>query len=301
MLKIAVLIKQTFDTEEKIAVKDGAIAEEDAKLVINPYDEYALEEALRLKEAHGGEVTVITYGAERTEEALRTALALGADEAYRIEQDGLLEDSAVISAALALLVRKLEPDLVLAGLFAVDTGAGSVALQMAERLGIPHASAAVKIEIVPADDARLQEKPLHPLPDAAEGGSGAPAAVLSERYALVDRDAEGDVEKVTIPLPALITAQQGLNEPRYPSLPGIMKAKRKPLNRVGVAEIFDEPGLRSAAPRTERTGLFPPAPRAAGRLLTGTPGEQAAALAGLLEQAGVVGSKGGGGDAHETG
>ncbi|MFD1955008.1 electron transfer flavoprotein subunit beta/FixA family protein [Paenibacillus thailandensis] len=288
MLKIVVLLKQTFDTEEKIVVRDGAIADDDVKFVINPYDEYALEEALLLREAHGGEIAVITYGEDRSEEALRTALALGADEAYRIEQDGLLEDNAVIAAALAQVIRPMKPDLVLAGLFAVDSGAGSVALQVAERLGIAHASAAVKVDIVPAGDPRLQELPHQAV--AAEA-DGAPSALTAHagRYALVERDAEGDVESVAVPLPALITAQQGLNEPRYPSLPGIMKAKRKPLNRIRVDDIFDAAAGFPQA-RTERTALFPPPPRSAGRRLTGSPGEQAAALAGLLRQDGVIGA-----------
>ncbi|QAY68495.1 electron transfer flavoprotein subunit beta/FixA family protein [Paenibacillus protaetiae] len=286
-MKTAVLLKQTFDTEEKIVFSNGTIAEENAKFVINPYDEYALEEALRLKEIHGGEVIAVTYGPERAEEALRTALALGADEAVLIEQDGQPEDSSLIAALLAATLQPMSPDLVLAGLFAVDSGSGSVALQAAERLGLPHASSAVKIEVVPADDPRLHEKALHPEADELTGAPNA-SLVYSERYALIERDVEGDSQHVAVPLPVLITAQQGLNEPRYPSLPGIMKAKRKPLKRVSAESIAQAASVSLAAARTERTELLPPAPRAAGRKLSGSAAEQAHELAGLLAQAGVV-------------
>ncbi|CAM3559110.1 electron transfer flavoprotein subunit beta/FixA family protein [Paenibacillus lupini] len=270
MLNIVVLLKQTFDTEEKIAVKDGAISEADAKLVINPYDEYALEEALRQREQHGGEVRVVSCGGDRSEEALRTALAMGADEAIRLDIATVPgDDSFALAAALAKVIEPLKPDLLLAGLFAVDSGSGSVALQVAERLGLPHASSAVKLGIVGPDEAKAS-------------GELPPGAAAAARFAVVDRDVEGDTETVVIPLPALVTAQQGLNEPRYPSLPGIMKAKRKPLARVAAAASADE------GARTTRVELFPPAPRAAGRRIAGTPGEQALELVRLLQAEGQL-------------
>lgn len=268
MLNIVVLLKQTFDTEEKIIVTPAGISDADVKLIINPYDEYALEEALRQRELHGGQVRVVTCGNDRAEEALRTALAMGADEAIRLSSDGLAEsDSYVVAAALAEVIRPLAPDLLLAGLFAVDSGSGSVALQVAERLELPHASAAVKVDIAPAAA----------VADALPGQT-------AERYAIVERDVEGDAETVVIPLPALITAQQGLNEPRYPSLPGIMKAKRKPLTRVDV----DASQADLSTARTARAELFPPAPRAAGKRLTGTASEQAAELVRLFQAASTL-------------
>ncbi|MDF2834835.1 MAG: Electron transfer flavoprotein alpha/beta-subunit [Paenibacillus sp.] len=264
METIVVLLKQTFDTEEKITVTPQGVEERDAKLVINPYDEYALEEALRLKERSGGSVVVVTCGPERAQEALRTALAVGADEAIRIDSAGLDGDSHALSAALAAAIAPLAPDLLLAGLFAVDSGSGSVALQVAERLGLPHASAAVKLSV--GSSAELGVDPV------------ASAALV----ALVERDVEGDTETVALPLPALITAQQGLNEPRYPSLPGIMKAKRKPLRVVALEELGlggDGAGLA----RTRRTSLAPPPPRAAGKRIGGTAAEQASGLVKLLQ------------------
>lgn len=315
MQTIVVLLKQTFDTEEKIIVTPHGIDETEAKFVINPYDEYALEEALRQRDLHGGQIIAVTCGPERSQEALRTALAVGADEAIRLDSDGLPDDSFAMAAALAAVIEPLAPDLVLAGLFSVDNGAGSTALQIAQRLHLPHASAAVKVTISPAN----------------ELDSGHP--VSADRYAIVERDVEGDTETVVIPLPALITAQQGLNEPRYPSLPGIMKAKRKPLRVIPVSEIslgsavdgqnaggsgsrsaseesvedgdgggkvkggFHADGdgggttgkdgrvevsLAAAVTRTKRTELLPPPPRNAGKRLTGAPEEQAAALIAML-------------------
>lgn len=262
MLKIIVLLKQTFDTEEKITVTPQGVDERDAKFVINPYDEYALEEGIRLKEKLSGEVIAVTCGTERAQEALRTALAVGADEAICVDSAGLPDDSFAVAEALAAVIEPLAPDLLLAGLFAVDTGSGSVALQVAERLGLPHASAALKMTVG----------------TAAELGLTHPAE--AERYALVERDAEGDTETVAIPLPALITAQQGLNEPRYPSLPGIMKAKRKPLRTVVLSEL----GLSdSNGARTNRSALYPPPPRAAGKRISGSLEEQVSELVNLLQ------------------
>lgn len=274
MLKIVVLLKQTFDTEEKIMLTQAGVDESDAKFIINPYDEYALEEAIRQRELLGGEVIVVTCGPERSQEALRTALAIGADEAIRLDGEALSQDASSLAAALAAVIEPLAPDLLLAGLFAVDSGSGSVALQVAERLQLPHASAAVKLTIASAAE-------LSALDEAISASDGQSA----KHYALVERDVEGDTETVSIPLPVLITAQQGLNEPRYPSLPGIMKAKRKPLRTVTVSELFgsDAAAAEHASPRTVRAQLIPPPPRAAGKRLPGAPAEQAAALIALLQ------------------
>ncbi|MBH5318707.1 electron transfer flavoprotein subunit beta/FixA family protein [Paenibacillus sp. GSMTC-2017] len=267
MKRIVVLLKRTFDTEEKVIVTSQGVDEKEAKFVINPYDEYALEEALRLKEKHGGEVIVLTCGKEGSQETIRTALAIGADEAIHIDAEGLPDDGFSIAAALAAVIAPLSPDLLLAGLFAIDTGSGSVALQIAERLGLPHASAALKITIA-------QPKEL-----GIETASGV------SLFALVEHDIEGDSEQIAIPLPALITAQQGLNEPRYPSLPGIMKAKRKPLRTVTLQELnLVSSNLADiTTARTERVELFPPPPRGVGKQLNGTPNEQALELVKLLQ------------------
>jgi electron transfer flavoprotein beta subunit len=247
-MKIGVLLKSVVATEEPICVKDGKIAEDGAKRVINPYDEYALEEALRLTEAGGGVVTVLSIGGERTAETLRTALAMGADDAVWIREEDDEGDEHTRSLLLAEAVRRSGCELLIAGHLSVDNGAGQVAIRVAELLGWPHAGAIVQCE------------------RQAEGGLR------------IVRDAEGDSETWELPLPAVLTAQQGLNEPRYPALAGIMKAKRKPLAELPAAEL----GLAGALPLTERLGCLAPPQRPPGRRLGGTPEEQAAELAAML-------------------
>lgn len=244
-MNLFVILKQTFDTEEKIVIQNGAVSDEGVKYIINPYDEYAVEEALRLKEQHGGNVTVVSVGPERTAEALRTALAMGADEAVLISDDGLQTDEFVVSALLAAYFKNQAFDLILGGFFSVDNGAGQVAIRLAQLLDIPHTSAIVKLEI-----------------------SGGKAVAV--------RDAEGDSETVETSLPGVFTAQQGLNEPRYPSLPGIMKAKKKPFHHLSPEDLGVEPAAIS--PKTERTALFSPPSRKAGVILQGSLPDQAAEL-----------------------
>jgi electron transfer flavoprotein beta subunit len=241
-MEILVLLKQTFDTEAKVAIKDGRVTEDDVTYVINPYDEYAVEEALKLREAHGGAVTVVSAGPVRVEEALRRALAMGADEAVLIEPP-VAADEMTIAHLLADWAKQKPWDLVLAGNVSVDTGAGQTALRVAEILGLPHVAAALKIEV--------------------SGGK-----------ATVNRDAEGDTEVVEVALPALVTAQQGLNEPRYPSVPGIMKAKRKTIARVTGENVVPA----GAAYGT----VYPAQQNRRNTIIKGSPAEQAHQLVQLL-------------------
>jgi electron transfer flavoprotein beta subunit len=247
-MKIMVLLKQTYDTEAKIAVREGRLVEEDVTLVINPYDEYAVEEGLKVRTAHGGTVTVVSVGTSRVEESLRRALAMGADEAVLIEPPADLDeppadlDEHAVATLLAAWAKGKGFDLVLAGSTSVDTGAGQTALRFAEALGIPHAAFALKLTV----------------------GDG---------KATVERDAEGDTETVELPLPALVTAQQGLNEPRYPSVPGIMKAKRKTIQRVSAADLAPE-----VMPLTAVTALFQAPQNRQNKVLQGSPKEQAKEL-----------------------
>lgn len=252
-MNIVVLLKQTFDTEEKVRIRNESIDEDGVKFVINPYDEYAAEEAIRLRDAHGGQVTVVSVGTERCAEALRTALAMGADEAVLLEEPEGGADEAVIAKLLAGYLRRRPFDLVIGGHFSVDRGSGQVALRVAELLDLPHAGAVTKLEIDPA--------------------TGKAVAV---------RDSEGDDETVELPLPALFTAQQGLNEPRYPTLPGIMKAKKKPFARLCGQDL----GLSSSemSPYTQSIGLQLPAPRQAGRQLNGDAAESVRTLLKALRE-----------------
>ncbi|MBW5448274.1 electron transfer flavoprotein subunit beta [Cohnella sp. CFH 77786] len=248
-MNVYVLMKQTFDTEEKIVLRDGNIADDGVKFVINPYDEYAVEEAIRIKEQHGGTVVAVSVGPERAAEALRTALAMGADEAVLISDERIGADEFSVSKALAAYLGKQSYDLILGGNFSVDNGSGQVAIRLSQLLGIPHVSSITQL-------------------------------TLSGNQAVVLRDAEGDTETVEVALPALFTAQQGLNEPRYPSLPGIMKAKKKPFGQLGLEDLGLSEG--DTAPKTERESLSLPPERKAGRILKGGPAEQAAELVQLL-------------------
>ncbi|QJC52131.1 electron transfer flavoprotein subunit beta/FixA family protein [Paenibacillus albicereus] len=246
-MNIYVLLKQTFDTEEKIVIEDGRVSDDGVKFVINPYDEYAVEEALQQRDQHGGKVTVVSVGPDRAAEALRQALAMGADDAVLLSDERIGADEGAAAAALEKYLSGQSVDLVLGGNFSVDSGGGQVAVRLASRLGLPHVSSITSLQV--------------------DGAS-----------ATAKRDAEGDTETLEVTLPALFTAQQGLNEPRYPSLPNIMKAKKKPFQTLSL----DDLGLSAAEALTERVSLSLPPERGAGQLISGSPAEQAARLVELL-------------------
>jgi electron transfer flavoprotein beta subunit len=249
-MNILVCLKQTFDTEERIVIEDGQISEEGVEFVINPYDEYAVEEAIKLKEEHGGEVTVITIGPDRAEQALRTAMAMGADKGIIVDDEDLESaDEFTIAKVLAAVIKNLDYDIILGGYMAVDDGSAQVGPRLAELLDIPHISTITKLTI----DGDTVE---------------------------VEKDVEGDVEYIQSKLPILVTAQQGLNEPRYPSLPGIMKAKKKPLERLDIDDLdLDEDEV---AAKTETLEVFLPPEKEAGKVLEGDLEDQVKELVDLL-------------------
>lgn len=268
---IIVLIKQTLDPEEKIEISNGSIQEYGAKYIINPYDEYALEEALLIKEQNDAKVIAITVGPERASIALRTALALGVDEAILISDHDESEHSYRLASLLAKVIEPMKPDLILGGVYAIDSGNGSVALQLAQLLNLPHASAALRVQL------------------GSAGKLGITPAPWSGTLALVERDAEGIIERVLLPLPAVITAQQGINEPRYPTLPGIMKSKKKAIIERFASELLSESILASLASSQITTeAIFPPSPRQAGQLLQGTPSQQSKELLQCLLDSNVL-------------
>ena len=195
-MNIVVLVKQTIDLDETITLHSGQIQREDLKVMVNPYDEYAIEESVRLKESHGGKVTVVTYGIESAVSAIRQALAMGADEGIHILDENGNDDEFFIAKAIAKVIKQVDYDLILAGNMSVDNAANQVAIRVADNLGLLHVSSAVKIKV-------------------------------QDHTVNIERDVEGANEIVETTLPLLITAQQGLNEPRYASLSGIMKAKKK--------------------------------------------------------------------------
>lgn len=248
-MNILVLLKQTFDTEEKIMLQNGKINEEGVEFVINPYDEYAVEEAIKLKEAFGGEITTLSMGPDRFESSIRTALAMGADKAILIDDPSLFGDEYSAASVLAKVIKDGSYDLILSGYVAVDDGSVQVPQRIAEILGLPILSTAVKIEI---------------------NGSNV----------TVSRDVEGDTEILEATLPVIITAQQGLNEPRYPSLPGIMKAKKKPLDRLSAGDLGISSGDVKA--KTEELEILLPPKKATGRILSGEIPDQTRELVQLL-------------------
>ncbi|MGG1674371.1 electron transfer flavoprotein subunit beta/FixA family protein [Neobacillus sp. NRS-1170] len=247
-MNILVLMKQTFDTEEKIVLQNGSISEDGVNFIINPYDEYAIEEAIKLRELHEGEVTVITIGPERAENALRTALAMGADKAIFVDSEDEVLDEYSIAQILASVIKDREFDLIIGGNLAVDYGSGQVGPRLAEELKIAQATTITYLEI-------------------------------NGDKAIIERDVEGDKELVEVSLPVLVTAQQGLNEPRYPSLPGIMKAKKKPIERIELDDLDIEDDIEAKTTVTET--FFPPKKKA-GRILNGELKNQVTELANLL-------------------
>lgn len=263
-MDILVCMKQVPDTESKIRLKAGekAVDTENLNFVINPFDEFAIEEALRIREKLGGTVTLVSMGPTRTQEALRTGLAMGADRAIHLQDDAFDgADAWATAKVLAKAVQGLEYDLILCGKQAIDDDSAQVAALLAEMLDLPQVTVVTKLEI------------------AADGKS-----------ARAHREIEGGVEVVETSLPAVITAQKGLNEPRYPSLPGIMKAKKKEIKVLdAVALGFDAGEVGRAGSRLETVDVFLPPARQAGRVIEGEPAEVARELARLLrEEAKVI-------------
>lgn len=252
-MNIYALVKRTFDTEERIAVSNGKIVEDGAEFIINPYDEYAIEEAIQVRDEHGGEVTVITIGDEEAEKQLRTALAMGADKAVLINTEDDLEEMDEFTAAkiIAEYLKDKNADLILAGNVAIDGGSGQVGPRVAELLGINYVTTITNLEI-----------------------DGTSVKIV--------RDVEGDSETIETSLPLLVTAQQGLNEPRYPSLPGIMKAKKKPLDELELDDLdLDEDDVEA---KTETIEIYLPPQKAAGRVLEGDLSDQVKELVDLLNK-----------------
>jgi len=253
-VKIVACIKQTFDTEAKIVIGgDGQISDQGVNLILNPYDEFAVEEAIRTKEKNGGEVLVVTVGGDKAQEALRYSLAMGADRAILINDPALAKaDSRAVSLALAKLLSEKEAgyDIVFTGKEAVDDGAAQVPSRLAEKLDLAQANVVTGL-------------------------------VLGDGKATATREIDGGTETLEFSLPALISAQKGLNEVRYPSLPGIMKAKRKPLDVLSLGDL----GLSAedVASKVVMTAAELPPARKAGQKLTGEVNEVVAKLVQLLK------------------
>jgi electron transfer flavoprotein beta subunit len=230
---------------------------------MNPYDEFGVEEALQIKEKLGGEVTVVGLGPKRVTESLRTALAMGADKAILVTDDALEGSDALATAkALSAAVKDLSYDLIFAGQRGVDDDEGLVGASLADMLDIPHVSVVTKLEM--ADDGKSVK---------------------------AQRPVEGQTLVIEAGLPAIITTQKGLNEPRYASLPGIMKAKKKPLEEKSLSDLgLDAGEFGEGARKLKVVELTPPPQRQAGKIIDGdSPEAKAKELAKLLhEEAKVI-------------
>jgi electron transfer flavoprotein beta subunit len=262
-MNILVFVKQVPDTETRIHLKDGAIDTSSVKWIANPYDEFAIEEALRIRERLGqGKVTVVSLGPDRVKEAIKYALSLGADEGVHVKGDGVaLSDPMAVAAVLAAAARKLGYDLILTGKQGLDHDWSQVGVILAEFLDLPHVSVVVNLEIEPAS-----------------------------KRGKAKREVEGGVEIVEFELPAVLTAQKGLNEPRYASLKGIMAVKKKVISEWTLADLGVDPASVGESAASVRFVDFAlPPPRSAGKILEGEPQETARELVRLLrEEAKVI-------------
>jgi electron transfer flavoprotein beta subunit len=241
---IIVCIKQVPDTETQIKIDSAGtdVVKDDIKWIMNPYDEFGVEEALRLKEKFGGSVTVVSVGPKRATEAIRTALAMGADKGVLLSDEAFENgDSFSTAKVLAAAIKELPHDVIFCGQRAVDDDNTTAGSALAHYLGVPQTCVVTKVEM-------------------AEDGTSA----------TVTRPIEGASLLIRAQLPCVITTQKGLNEPRYASLPGIMKAKKKPLEEKSAADLgLDASTVGAAGSKTRIRKLTPPPTRQAGQIVEG--------------------------------
>lgn len=259
-MRIVVCVEQVPDTETRIRVapEGNKIVEQDVNWIVSPYDEFAIEAALRLKEQKGGEVVLVSLGPDRVHSALRTGLAMGADSAVHVKDAAFdAADSLAIARGLAAAIRTLAPfDLVLTGQQGVGGDHSQIPGLLAEMLDLPQVTVVVKLAV-------------------------------EEAKATVEREIEGARETWETALPAVISAQKGLNEPRYASLKGIMAAKKKPITVQDAAALGLEAGTLKAKTRVLALELPPSRPPV--RMIEGDPETQARELIRLLhEEAQVI-------------
>lgn len=241
-MKALVILKRTPDTETKIKLSGDKLSVDhsDTKFIINPYDEFAVEEALKIKEQHNCEVVIASFGPADTKELVVKALAMGADRGLLISNEGLENaDSLVAAKVLAAAIKSESPDIVLCGKQAIDDDNMHVGTMVAELLDWPHINVVNKLTI--------------------NDGTGT-----------AEREVEGgQAEVYNFKLPVVIGANKALNTPRYASLPGIMKAKRKPFDNKSPSDFgLDSAALQGQSKVTVRKYSFPPE-KPAGKLFKG--------------------------------
>jgi electron transfer flavoprotein beta subunit len=254
-MKILVMVKQVPDTatQVKIGANPKAIDTTGITWIVSPYDEFAVEEALRIKEKRGqGEVVAVSLGPDRVKETLRSCLAMGADRAIHLLDpawDGA--DTLMTARALAAVIKQEAPAVALFGRQAIDDDMGSVGAQVAELLGWPCASWIME-EAVDATGQGIR----------------------------VGRQVEGGLEIFDMPLPAVVSCQKGLNEPRYPTLKGIMGAKKKEVKEIKAADL----GITQEAAALSVVALEPLPPRPPGQIIPGEPAEAVRELVRALRE-----------------
>ncbi|MCW9706048.1 electron transfer flavoprotein subunit beta/FixA family protein [Fodinibius salsisoli] len=256
-MKFYVCIKQVPDVNAPIQIKNGELIQDTDRMILNAYDASAVEEALVLTEEHGGEVEVVLVGPDKATETIRKALAMGADKATHIRTSGdEAYDSASYAHILATFFQDKEYDIISCGKQSQDTDAGLTGGMLAEHLDLPYATNAVGLSI---EDSKL----------------------------IVKRQGDTGQEMIALPTPSLVTCSNDMNEPRIPSLKGIMQSKRKPVESVEIADLdVEENKLKS---KTKVTGYREKPEREAGQKFEGEPEEIAQKVAQLLdEEANVV-------------
>jgi len=262
-MKIVVPIKQVPEVAEvKIDPETNTLVREGVPSILNPFDEFAVEAAMQLKEQFGGEVTIITMGPPQAKDALYKALAMGGDKAVLITDRAFAgADTWATSYTLAQQIKKMDYDLVICGKQAIDGDTAQVGPEIAELLGIPQICYVRDIDV--SDD---------------------------EKHITVHRETDEGYEVVRAKMPLLLTATKGLNEPRLPNIMGIMKAKKKPLEEVTFEDLGvdeDEVGLKGSPTQVRK--VFPPEKKKGGtKIEPETPEEGAKQLVEFLAKKGAI-------------
>ncbi|HEX5070944.1 MAG TPA: electron transfer flavoprotein subunit beta/FixA family protein [Vicinamibacterales bacterium] len=268
-MRIAVCIKQVISREWQVRVDPATnwVRDQDASFELNEPDAYALEEALRLREKHGGEVLVISAGPARVSQVLREALARGADRAIHVQGDHFATADALTAAeALAASLKDEQVDLVLTGLQSDDQGFAQVGVVLAEKLAAAHATIIMEVQV---DPSALREPQGPPEQGRGAAGSGQAGGLR------VKRELEGGwFQWIAMPLPAVLTIQSGINQLRYATLKGIMAAKKKEIRAV--------PAPPRPAPQQRITAIYVPEKAKQTRMIAGSPAEAAAELVRVL-------------------
>ena len=260
-MKILVCLKQVPHQDARLDVRadGGWIQEDNIKFEINSYDTYALEEALRVKDATQAEVVVASIGPERVTQALRTALGMGADRAIHVKDpaaDG--SDPLGVAKILAAIAKAEQPDLIFTGFMSDDGNFATVPPMLAELFGIPHATAAVQLE--------------------RKDGS-----------VIVSREIEGGAQEVVeLTMPCLVAMQTGINQVRYASLKGIMAAKKKPLDVKSVADLGLTGQVGASAAKIKIEKIAPPSKGASAEMLTGSTDQIVSGIVGKIKELGLL-------------